>query len=72
MIDWLLQRFIQEIPEEISVCEFDCPMTNCTANVWTECELRHQGMLSGGNSSIIQADTRDICAEIPVSVFTTN
>ena len=47
MIDWLLQKLIQEVPEELSVCEFDCPKTTCTGRDWAECELRHQSTLRG-------------------------
>jgi len=75
MIDWLRQRFIKEIPEDISVCEFDCPLTKCTASIWAECELRHQGTLSG--SDITRAYKRIIqpeipATEIPAVVFSTN
>jgi hypothetical protein len=45
MFDRLLQWFIQEIPEELSVCEFDCCKTKCTINDWRVCELRHQVMV---------------------------
>jgi hypothetical protein len=76
MINWLLQRFIKEIPEDISVCEFDCPLTKCTASVWAACELRHRGMLYGSGITT-QAYTRKIYPEIPAteitaSVFSTN
>jgi len=67
MINWLRQRFIQEIPEELSVCEFDCPLKKCTARDWVKCELRQQGTLSGGRSS--PAYRRNISIEIPVSVL---
>lgn len=36
----LSQKLVQEVPEDISVCEFGCPMTKCTTKDWKECELR--------------------------------
>jgi len=70
MIDRLLQRFIQEIPEELSVCEFDCPLKKCTERDWAKCELRLQGTLPGSRSA--QAYRRKIDIEIPASVLATN
>ena len=37
----LLQKLVQEVPDDLSVCEFGCPMTKCTAKDWKECELRN-------------------------------
>ena len=42
MINKLLQWLVQEIPEELSVCEFVCRKTECTISDWAVCELRHQ------------------------------
>ena len=70
MIDWLRQRFIQEIPEELSVCEFDCPLSKCTGRDWAKCELRQQGTLSG--SLRAHAHSHKIDIEIPVRVLATN
>ena len=59
MIGRLLQKLVDEVPEELSICEFDCPVTKCTARDWSECELRHQAALYGcgvsrDNSSLVQ------------------
>ena len=47
MIGRLLQKLIKEVPCELSICEFECSMTNCTVRDWTECELFHQASLRG-------------------------
>jgi len=63
MIDRLLQMLIQEVPEELSVCEYDCPKTNCTGRNWAECKLRHQSTLRG--SSVTQYNTQMVQTEAP-------
>jgi hypothetical protein len=70
MFNRLLQRFIQEIPEDLSVCEFDCPLKECTDRDWAKCELRQQGTLPGSRSA--QACSRKIDTEIPVGVLVTS
>jgi hypothetical protein len=70
MINWLRQRFIQEIPEELSVCEFECPLKKCSEVQWAKCELRQQGTLPGNRSA--QACSSKIDTEIPVGVLATN
>ena len=45
MIGWLLKNFVQEVPEHLSVCEFDCPNNRCTISDWAACELREQAVL---------------------------
>jgi hypothetical protein len=41
MIDRLLKMLVQDVPEELSVCEFDCPRIHCYVSDWTACELRY-------------------------------
>ena len=53
MIDWLLNKLSQEVPEALSVCEFDCPYNHCTVNDWVVCELREQALLQGNGISRI-------------------
>ena len=38
----LLKNITQDVPEEISVCEFECRKSTCTARDLTECELHQQ------------------------------
>ena len=40
MLGRLREIFIQEVPEELTVCVFDCPVTKCTSSMWAECDLR--------------------------------
>ena len=63
MIRRLLQNLIQEVPEELSVCEFDCPKTRCTLKDWAECELRNQATLSG--NSVTQYKSHKDYTEAP-------
>ncbi len=51
MFDNLLQWFIQEIPEELSVCEFDSRRPVCMINDWAVCELRYQ--ITADNKGVI-------------------
>ena len=37
---FLMDQLIQDVPESIPVCEFDCPETDCSAERWTSCERR--------------------------------
>ena len=36
--------FVQEIPEALTACEFDCPVTSCTSSMWAECSLRSNAL----------------------------
>lgn len=37
---FLVNQLIQDVPEAIAVCEFDCRETDCTAERWASCERR--------------------------------
>jgi hypothetical protein len=34
---------VQEVPQEVAVCMFDCPVTRCTPQCRASCELRKNG-----------------------------
>jgi hypothetical protein len=36
----LSNELIQDVPEAIAVCEFDCRKTQCTNEEWTNCKRR--------------------------------
>lgn len=36
----LLDMIVQQVPESLSVCEFECPVTKCTTKIWSACRLR--------------------------------
>ena len=55
MFDKLLQWLVKEIPEELSVCEFDCWKTECTVSDWTVCKLRRQ--VTAYNKGVIRHNT---------------
>ena len=63
MLDRLFSILVQEVPEELSVCEFDCPMTKCTVKDWKECSL-----LQG--RGVVQRETRGAQGQaMPVAAF---
>jgi hypothetical protein len=35
-------EFVQTVPEEIALCEFDCRKVNCTVEEWKMCKRRIQ------------------------------
>jgi hypothetical protein len=37
---FLMDQLIQDVPESIAVCEFDCRETDCTSERWVSCERR--------------------------------
>jgi hypothetical protein len=39
-----LSKSIPEVPEEISVCEFDCRETECMMENWETCPRRLEGI----------------------------
>jgi len=44
LFDWLSSR-VQETPEDLSACEFDCRRYECLHGDWERCERRLQSML---------------------------
>lgn len=60
MLDRLMGTLIQEVPMELSVCEFECPVTTCTVSNWVTCTLwrctpQQRGILSPpANAEIIR------------------
>ena len=37
---WVLNQFIQVVPEESALCEFDCRRVHCTQREWSMCSRR--------------------------------
>lgn len=37
---WLLNQIVQDVPEEIAICEFDCDKPQCRFDTWACCERR--------------------------------
>jgi hypothetical protein len=40
VLRWLKQQVIQDVPDELAVCEFDCRKVQCTRDEWATCERR--------------------------------
>ena len=36
----LREVFVQEVPEALTACEFDCSVSRCTSSMRAECSLR--------------------------------
>lgn len=52
----LLKNLIQEVPEELSVCEFECRKSACTARDCAECTMYQQA--SHGRNCTTRRSTR--------------
>lgn len=37
---WTRSLLVQDVPEEIAVCEFDCRKGECSHDEWERCERR--------------------------------
>ena len=37
---WFRAQFVQEVPEESSLCEFECRKGQCTLDEWKSCARR--------------------------------
>jgi len=37
---WIADHIIQNVPEEVSVCEYECQEPNCHIAKWAMCEKR--------------------------------
>jgi hypothetical protein len=40
LVDLVLSRIIQEVPEGIRICEYDCRRVQCSQGEWETCERR--------------------------------
>lgn len=41
---WLKNQLAGDVPDDIALCEFDCPREQCTEGEWATCERRrHKG-----------------------------
>jgi hypothetical protein len=37
---WLKHQVVQDVPQDMAVCEFDCRKTQCENDEWATCERR--------------------------------
>ena len=37
---WLKQQIVQDVPDKIALCEFDCGKGQCRLGEWETCERR--------------------------------
>ena len=45
---FLVDQLIQDVPESVAVCEFECRETDCTLERYISCERRLQALLQPG------------------------
>lgn len=36
----LMRHWVWAVPDEIAICEFDCPKTDCSHAEWKDCKRR--------------------------------
>jgi len=37
---WIGGQLVQEVPDDLAVCEYDCKSLDCTQGRWETCERR--------------------------------
>ena len=62
----LREVFVQEVPEALTVCVFDCPVTRCTSSMWAECSHRSNAFPEWKVAVNLNIHTRH--TEKPISV----
>ncbi len=38
--NWIKSQIVQEVPDDIALCEFDCSKEQCCMGEWETCERR--------------------------------
>lgn len=44
VVEWFKARWVQDVPEEVAPCEFECRKTECRHGDWETCERRLRAM----------------------------
>lgn len=70
MFNRLLGMLIEEVPEELSACEFDCTVTRCTARNRDECTLYLHA--TRRSRDVTQRNPRSVQTEVPAIASVTN
>ncbi len=39
-LKWLFEPWVEDVPETLEFCEYECRLPRCTARSWDSCELR--------------------------------
>lgn len=74
MLAWLMKNLAQEVPEALSVCEFDCPNHECTITDWACCDRRQQALRQESGISpfpvpIVSAEPKVFSLSSPLKFF---
>lgn len=54
LLDFVKRQIVDEVPEDLAICEFECRRECCSEADWAACELRLRkgaGVLSPGSSA---------------------
>jgi len=38
--NWVKDQIVADVPEDLAICEFDCPQSQCCSSNWITCQLR--------------------------------
>jgi hypothetical protein len=38
--EWTKRQIIRDVPEEITLCEYDCHEEQCSTPIWEKCDRR--------------------------------
>lgn len=67
MLRRLRKLLVQEVPEELAVCMFECTESQCTPRQWAVCELRTRGT-QGQSTTFRTAPARSTTAVQPLNI----
>jgi hypothetical protein len=48
-----LRGLVQEVPDHLAVCEFDCEVLDCRIQDWRACSKLAQQMSDGGHRTVV-------------------
>lgn len=40
LIFWIRSKLVQDVPDALAECEFDCHRPDCTRREWEKCSIR--------------------------------
>jgi hypothetical protein len=40
VLGWIRRQIVEEVPEDIAICEFGCHKSQCTMQEWLTCHRR--------------------------------
>jgi len=40
LFQWVRKELVQDVPEELAICKFDCRKSRCSQDDWIRCKRR--------------------------------